>query len=525
MAPYAGQDGLDPSLTRQDIMADTAPADSETRGKWMALTAALLGWMFDGLEMGLFPLVGRQALGDLLGVSLESATGKAEVGRWFGVMIAVFLVGAATGGVLFGWLGDRIGRVRAMMLSVATYAIFTGACSLITDVWGLAILRFIAALGMGGEWSLGVALVNEIWPTRSRAFLAGLIGAAANVGFLLIGVVGLLLPSQPGAMEAWLRSVGLGDDLAVILGRGNGWRVMMLCGALPALLTWFIRLFVPESEKWEREKDRGGTSHWATQDLLGVLVGAGGACVIILLWAVPLALEVQIGGSVLGLGVATAGYLYPVLRYLQRASAGSLEASTREWKPTLGRMLLGAVLSGVALLGTWGSVQWAPSWADQLTQGRMQAREFTQILSAIGAIAGTILAALMGDWFGRRPAYALLCVASLVSALVFFQGNAEYGPTFLLGVFFLGALTASFYGWLPLYLPELFRTAVRATGQGFSFNFGRIIAAVGSLQTGALIGLLGGSYPAACSMMSGIYIVGFLVIWLAPETRGKPLPE
>ena len=103
--------------------------------------------------------------------------------------------------------------------------------------------------------------------------------------------------------------------------------------------------------------------------------------------------------------------------------------------------------------------------------------------------------------------------------------NDSYGPQFLASVFVAGGLSASFYGWLPLYLPELFRTRVRATGQGFSFNFGRIIAAIGALQTGNLMGLLGGSYPQACSIMALIYVVGLGVIWLAPETRGKPLPE
>src|SRR5271157_347693 len=100
------------------------------RGQWMALAAALLGWMFDGLEMGLFPLVARPALRDLLQISDDG-----EIGLWFSVATAAFLVGAATGGVLFGWLGDRIGRVRAMMLSVLTYAPLTGACGVATDAW------------------------------------------------------------------------------------------------------------------------------------------------------------------------------------------------------------------------------------------------------------------------------------------------------------------------------------------------------------------------------------------------------
>src|SRR6266403_5503222 len=126
------------------------------RGQWMALAAALLGWMFDGFEMGLFPLVARPALRDLLG-----STNDQEVGVWFAVATASFLVGAATGGVLFGWLGDRIGRVRAMTLSVLTYAIFSGLCAFATTAPEIAVLRILAALGMGGEWSLGVALVME----------------------------------------------------------------------------------------------------------------------------------------------------------------------------------------------------------------------------------------------------------------------------------------------------------------------------------------------------------------------------
>jgi MFS family permease len=140
-------------------------------------------------------------------------------------------------------------------------------------------------------------------------------------------------------------------------------------------------------------------------------------------------------------------------------------------------------------------------------------------------VLGCVLAAFLGDWVGRRLAYTLLCLAALGSALLFFQGNDHFGPWFLATVFLAGGLTASFYGWLPLYLPELFRTRVRATGQGFGFNFGRILAAVGVLQTGNLMGLFEGGYPQACSVMSLIYLAGVALIWLAPETKGQPLPE
>src|SRR5262245_55227141 len=238
-----------------------------TRGRWITLIAALLGWMFDGLEMGLFPLVARPALRELIDSSTD-----ADIGRWFSVIIAVFLIGAATGGVLFGWLGDRIGRVRAMSLSILTYALFTGLCGFATDAWHIAALRFIASLGMGGEWSLGVALVTEIWPDRSRAFLAGLIGAAANVGFLLVGLISLGLTNLIGQTGRLLLTLGLSEGDVNVLLRNDGWRFLMIVGALPALLVFLIRLYVPESERWEAEKERGATSHWANRDLLGVLV-------------------------------------------------------------------------------------------------------------------------------------------------------------------------------------------------------------------------------------------------------------
>src|SRR5947208_9586454 len=158
------------------------PPSSSNNKRYLTLLAAFLGWLFDGFEMGMFPLIGQPALKDLLG----GAASPNEVSQWFGAIIAVFLVGAASGGVLFGWLGDKIGRVRAMSLSIFTYAIFTGLCGFATEAWHIAALRFIASLGMGGEWSLGVALVNEVWSGKSRAVTAGLIGAAANIGYLLV---------------------------------------------------------------------------------------------------------------------------------------------------------------------------------------------------------------------------------------------------------------------------------------------------------------------------------------------------
>lgn len=525
-----------------------APAN---RGAWLALTAALLGWMFDGAEMGSFSLVSRPAVRDLLGSSLGDDPDKA-IGLWIGIITGVFLVGAATGGVLFGWLGDRIGRVRAMTLSVLTYAVFTSLCGVSQTPLQLGALRFIAALGMGGEWSLGVALVMEVWPNRSRAFMAGLIGAAANVGYLLVGFVGLGLSAVIGKLEAMMTGIGLPDALVAQLVANDGWRIIMILGIVPALLTFFIRLFVPESHKWEEEKAKGSTSHWATADLLGVLVGAAGPALMVYLYATPdtfgfaHSTAVRLVATVLGVLVAFAGYTFPVLQFLKRMQASGGMREPGEYGRTVRRLVLAACLSGVALLGTWGGTQQAPAWADKLAEPlkveakergeTINPREYTLIWLSVGAIVGTIAAAMMGDLLGRRNAYFVLCIAALGSILLLFQTNDAYGPRMLFCAFLAGACTASFYGWLPLYLPELFRTSVRATGQGFGFNFGRILAAVGTFQLGGLVkhfadGIelgpwrLPGGYPSACTLLSLIYLVGMAIIWLAPETRGKPLPE
>src|SRR6476620_9140700 len=246
----------------------------------MALTAALLGWLFDGFEMGMFPLVGQKALVELL-----PAQSAAERTEWFGVIMSVFLIGAATGGVVFGWLGDRVGRVRAMALSIFTYAIFTGLCGFATHAWHIAVFRFIASLGMGGEWALGVALVTEMWPDRSRALMAGLIGAAANVGYLIVGLISLVLVSFIEWFGHQMLAIGMSEQLVAKLTSGDGWRLMMIVGALPAILMFFIMRIVPESHKWEEERNKGATSHWATRDLFGVLIGAIGALSVIVIWS------------------------------------------------------------------------------------------------------------------------------------------------------------------------------------------------------------------------------------------------
>lgn len=503
-----------------------------SRGYYAALIAAFLGWLFDGFEMGLFPLIGKPALQDLLLKQSEGMTKEAAAimqGQWFTVIIAVFLVGAATGGVLFGWLGDKLGRVKAMTIAIFTFAIFTGLCAFVTEAWHFAALRFVASLGMGGEWSLGVALVNELWAGKNRAWIAGMIGAASNVGFLLTGILSLKLNASIDTVTHALGAMGLNQDTANYLLHNRAWRFIAISGALPALINFFILTVVPESHKWEEEKASGKTSHWATWDLVGVLIAALAALAIIYVWSPMSKLGMPIAFLVtaVGLVIAMWGYLHPVRQYMSRSAAANLGST--EHSSVLKHLLIGAGLAAVALLGTWGSAQQAAKWSSGLLPAGSTVTiiEYVVIATALGAIIVSLVTPLVADKLGRRVTYTLLCVLSLASAIAFFQTNHAFTDGnvttwFYISAFLLGGLTASFYGFFPLYFPELFPTSVRATGQGFCFNFGRLIAAIGSLQLANLTKLFG-SDANAYTILSCIYIAGMVLIWLAPETKGHQL--
>ncbi|MBP7950169.1 MAG: MFS transporter [Verrucomicrobiales bacterium] len=413
-------------------------ADSNQNARAMTLIAAFLGWMFDGLEMGIFPLVARPALQEFQATA--GIVDESFVQMWMGYITAAFLLGAAAGGLVFGWLGDRIGRVRAMVLSVLAYSLFTGLNYFAEAPWQLALFRFIAALGMGGEWSLGVALVMEAWPQDKRPLMAGLIGAASNAGYVLIAVLGLFVQITT-----------------------DSWRWVMLVGAAPALLALFIMQKVPESASWKQAVVQGRRSS-------------------------P----------------------------LREIFSSTLRKNT----------LLAILFASVALTVTWGIVQWIPLWADQLTHGQQpKAKAWIQICSCAGSILSCIVAPLIGAKFGRRPVYFALCLGSLVACSLFFRMFDGYGAGFLAMTAVVGAWTGAFYGWLPQYLPELFPTRVRATGQGLAYNSGRIIAAIGAWQMGSVMSFFGGSYPKAGAAIVVVYLIGMIAIWFAPETKDRPLPE
>jgi MFS transporter, SHS family, sialic acid transporter len=366
-----------------------------------------------------------------------------------------------------------------------------------------------------------------VWPGKSRVLVAGLIGAAANLGYMLGAVVSLGLAQVLGTVRSVLGAVGLSEQTVEMLLANNGWRVLMISGAVPALLVFFIRLFVGESEKWKEEKAKGSTDHWATRDLLAVLGGCIAAMIIVWCWAPsaePKATWLSTLLTLIMLPLVLLGYVFPVWQYLGRAASAGGKYS-RSF--ILNRMLLGASLAGVALIGTWGAIQWAPKWSEELAKNpALHAKDWTQLCTAAGASVASLLAALTGNWLKRRTTYSILCVATVAAALLFYNTNAAgFTNWFLFTAFLVGGISAAFYGFFPLYFPELFPTQVRATAQGFCFNFGRVLAAIGALQTANLMRAFDGSFAKAGSTMCFIYLVGLIVIWFGPETKGQELPE
>jgi MFS family permease len=439
-----------------------APPVTTSHGRYMALAAAFLGWMFDGVEMGMFPLCARPALTEMFG---PTATAK-DIGFDLGLLNAMFLIGAAAGGVAFGWLGDRVGRVRAMTVAVLVYSLFSAMGAFAQEPWQLAVPRLLASFGMGGEWALGVALVMEAWPSASRPLMAGLIGAAANFGFLLIAVVGLTIATFIKSIDPVLHAL-LPDAVATAATAHQAWRLLLFLGALPAVLTLFMIFFVPESESWKK------SATGAPKNRIGDI-----------------------------------------------------------FKPGIGGLVLKAsLLAAITLLGTWGSTQQMPGWSASLAAGTTnpiltpaETTAYTQIVSGFGACVGCVLGALIAQWANRRSTFFGMAALSLISSQILFRIPVSFGPGFLVGVFLVGGITASFYGWLPLYLPELFPTRIRATAQGFCYNAGRVFAAAGAVGGGALLQGFGGDYQRMCAVVSLIYIPALIVIWFCPETKGRELP-
>ena len=232
------------------------------------------------------------------------------------------------------------------------------------------------------------------------------------------------------------------------------------------------------------------------------------------------------------LGVAVLAFLPESPRWLAaRRGAGPApppKAPLRDlFRPGLRRpTLMGIVLASVPLVGAWAASKWMIPWADKVG-GATEAgyKAVTQGWWALGAVLGSFFGAQIAAWLGRRRAYGLISASATALTLALFRGTAPLQASFLPIVFAQGFVATLFFGWLPLYLPELFPTRVRAAGSGIAYNVGRFATAVGVFFAGVLFAAVGGSYSRVGSLCGLIYALGLIVIWWAPDTSTKKLDQ
>ncbi|HOB98092.1 MAG TPA: MFS transporter [Verrucomicrobiota bacterium] len=421
------------------------------RARYAVLFAAIGGLMFDGVELGLMPVAALSVSQSLLGNAYTPTLG----GDWFARFTAALMLGAAVGGIFLGSLGDRIGRTRALGISILFYSVFAGLGALVRTQEQMLLLRFLVGLGVGGVWPNAVALAAECWPDKSRPVVAGLMGAALNAGILVLSQVARTWHITP-----------------------ESWRWIFWLAAAPAVLGLLVLFALPESPLW-----------LAARAARSSLTPSG-------------------------------------------ERAGSRRQPTNQplrelFRPPLLRLLvIGILLGSIPMVGAWAASKWMIPWAD--TVGGTSAAGYkavTQGWWALGAMLGSFFGAQIAAWLGRRRAYALISAGATALTSLMFLGTAPLQASFLPIVFAQGFVATLFFGWLPLYLPELFPTRVRAAGSGIAYNVGRFATAAGVLMAGVLFAAMGGSYPKVGALCGLIYLLGLIVIWWAPDTSKKQLAE
>jgi MFS family permease len=417
------------------------------------LCAAFGSLLFDGMELGLMPIASLSVTKSLLGAQYTDKLG----GDWFAWLTASLMLGAAVGGIWFGALGDRIGRTRALGLSILFYSLFSGLGLFVQNLEQMLVLRFIVGLGVGGVWPNGVALVSECWPNVSRPIVAGIMGAGLNMGILLLSQIARVWHITP-----------------------DSWRWLFAWSAVPALLGVWVLWRVPESPRWLASRSR----------------------------------QREEGESEKG---------EPSALSSQRLSSPLRELFRR---PLLRTMLIGIALGSIPMIGAWASSKWMIPWADKIGGAAQPGyKAATQGYWAVGAVLGSFCGAQLASAIGRRISYFLISLGSTALTCGIFLFTAPLQKLFLPLVLCQGFVATLFFGWLPLYLPELFPTRVRATGSGIAYNVGRFATAVGVFFAGWLVTLFNGNIPQVGAVMGLIYALGMIAIWFAPDTTNKTLDD
>jgi len=433
------------------------------REHWFVFAIASLAWLFDCLDQQLFNLARDAAMEQLL----EDKAKATEYGPY---TTSVFLLGWAAGGLLFGSLGDRFGRARMLTISVLLYSVCTGLSALSTGFFDFCVYRFLTGTGVGGVFGLAVALVADSVPDRARAPALGLLQSLSSVGNITAGALGMGV----GMLAArQLLPLGL-----------QSWQVMFLIGAAPAFLCVFILGRLKEPKKWVEAKAAGA--------LTGVKFGS-----------------------------YTTLLTHP--RWRKHAWAG-------------------LALCSAGIIGLWGIGNFHPKIVRTIVETHLAAQNLSAdkiasekafwssmalLLQNVGAFFGMTVFAYIAQAKGRKIAFALALFLSFASTVLVFKGLREFSQIFWM-IPLMGFGQLSVFAVYAIYLPELFPTSLRSTGTSFCYNFGRVVAATAPFTIGQITRSLGGNiegFRTAGVWVSGVLLLGILVLPLLPETKGQPLPE
>ena len=365
--------------------------------------------------------------------------------------------------------GDWFARfTAALMLGAAIGGIALGSLG---DRWGrtralgVSVLFYSVFAGLGAL----VQTQEQMWVLR---FLVGL--GVGGVWPNAVALASECWPDKSRPMVAGLMGAALNGGillLSQIAGHwhitADSWRWIFGLAAAPALLGIVVLLALPESPLWLAAR-RSPKS-------------AGNA--------------------------ARPGILRELFR-----------------PPLLRRTVVGILLGSIPLVGAWAASKWVIPWADTVGGAKTAGyKATTQGWWAVGAVLGSFFGAQIASWLGRRRAYALISIGATVLTLLLFLGTEPLRPSFLPLVLAQGFVATLFFGWLPLYLPELFPTHVRAAGSGISYNVGRFATAIGIFLAGVLFQAVGGSYSRVGALCGLVYALGILAVSWAPDTRDRRL--
>jgi MFS family permease len=447
----------------QTQTASNAPWWRElNRYHWFVLIVAALGWLFDCLDQQIFTLSRFPAMKELLSTP-EAVASQQTIIEYGGYATSIFLIGWATGGLIFGVIGDRYGRAKTMLFTILIYSICTGLSAFSVGFWDFAFYRFVTGLGVGGEFAVGVSLVAEVMPDRARPYAIGLLQALSAFGNIAAALLSILF----GRLEAM--------DVVT-----SAWRPMYLVGAIPAFLAIFIRRRLKEPEKWQAaaaKKDRSELGSyrnlfkhpvWRKNALVGLALACSG---VIGLWAI---------------GFFSADLIRTVMR-------SGLEAQG----------LQGAALSGK--LSEWAGVG--------------------LIMFNIAGFFGIYSFGVVSQRIGRKPTFALSLLAAFFSTIFVFWKLQSFSDLFWM-LPLMGFCQLSLFGGYAIYFPELFPTSLRSTGVSFCYNVGRFVAAVGPTILALLTAkVFEGNLRHGGMAMCAVFLIGLFVLPFAPETKGEALPE